>query len=143
MRMLKLACCVLIASTMTGLAGCRTMTPQEAEAHHLAEARRAAAKIPPEGSRFSRIQPGMDMVEVAAAIGLPEAKGGRPTSKNYNPVYFGKDRYRTTWYYRGQGRITFNVTARVLLIDYDVSETGEGPQPTRAMRTDSATVSAG
>jgi hypothetical protein len=90
------------------------------------------------GTLFSRVRIGQHMKEVAAAIGDADESSGHLMGKNFIPFYFGKDRYRTTWYYKGEGRIIFNTGARVMRIERDAKEDGkkgETPKDAAASKT--------
>jgi hypothetical protein len=112
--------------------GCRSRTPEELKARQAIADERAAAKVVPESSRFKKLYRGMKMTEVSAAIGEPASKSGHLMGKNFNPFYFGMDRYRTTWFYRNEGRIIFNTKAVVMKIEYDPKETGVHDEPKKS-----------
>jgi len=63
---------------------------------------------PRPGSKFAKVQPGMSRQEVENLIGLPTSRDGHITGKQYIPFYFGGDTYRTDWYYKGEGELTFS-----------------------------------
>ncbi|NEW61531.1 hypothetical protein GSY74_09575 [Sulfurovum sp. bin170] len=73
---------------------------------------------------FSYIQKGMSSKEVVALLGKPNDVTRKVTKKAFNPFYFGSDRFRSTYYYRGLGRIEFNISSHVAEIHHDTSEDG-------------------
>ena len=76
------------------------------------------------GGSFSEIQRGMSSKEVRSLIGEPDNVTRRVTKKAFNPFYFGSDRFRSTYYYKGRGRIEFNIKNRVEEIHNDTTESG-------------------
>ena len=80
-------------------------------------------KIPP-NSPFSKISVGMSSKQMTDLIGQPNDIFVFTTGKSYIPFYHGKDRIRTVYYYKNQGRITVSQTHRVVSIDYDTLEDG-------------------
>jgi hypothetical protein len=85
----------------------------------------------PSGSSLSKIKEGMRMKEVSDLIGMPDDQNSYMTGKAFIPFYFGDDARRTSWYYKGKGRVVFaagNVFGggggEVIRIDYDPSENG-------------------
>jgi hypothetical protein len=73
---------------------------------------------------FLAIHKGMTSKEVVALLGEPSDITRKVTKKAFNPFYFGSDRFRSTYYYRGLGRIEFNLKSRVAEIHNDTSEDG-------------------
>ena len=73
---------------------------------------------------FSTIQRGMSSSEVRSILGEPNDVTRRVTKKAFNPFYFGSDRFRSTYYYKGQGRIEFNLYNKVEEIHVDGDESG-------------------
>jgi len=78
----------------------------------------------PSNSLFAKIRIGMGQRQVMDLIGQPSDLQTRMTGKNWIPFYFGSDRMRTIYYYKGQGRIFFSGNSRVMKIDYDPAEDG-------------------
>lgn len=74
---------------------------------------------------FARVQIGDTLDQVRAAVGEPTENRGHLMGKNFNPFYWGGDRYHRIWYYAGKGRVTFNTKARVMIIENDPSEDGK------------------
>ncbi|MHB8254585.1 MAG: hypothetical protein ACYDEV_13025 [Acidiferrobacter sp.] len=63
---------------------------------------------PRPGSKFSKIRLGMSRQEVQSLIGPPTSENGHITGKQFIPFYYGGDTYRTDWYYRNEGELTFS-----------------------------------
>jgi hypothetical protein len=89
--------------------------------------RTAAAATP----KIDRVQQGMRATEVQELMGRPDAEKTYITGKQFIPWYFGPDTTRTTWFYKGQGRVTFkggNVFGSggsgVMQIEIDPNEAG-------------------
>jgi hypothetical protein len=94
-------------------------------------AARSANTAPPTKSPLAKIELGMPKAEVKQRIGAPSAESGHLTGKAFIPLYFGDDAHRTTYYYKGMGRVVFadgNVFGgggtEVISIDYDPNESG-------------------
>ena len=68
------------------------------------------------------IKRGMSFDEVRDLLGQPNDTTRRIPKKAFNPFYFGTDRFRTTYHYRGLGRIEFNLKGEVEEIDDDIDE---------------------
>ncbi len=86
---------------------------------------------PPNNSPLATIHPGMSKQQVKALIGSPSAESGHITGKAFIPLYFGNDAHRTSYYYRGMGRVVFadgNVFGggepEVIRVEYDPGESG-------------------
>ncbi|MBK7503489.1 MAG: hypothetical protein IPI14_13485 [Polaromonas sp.] len=62
---------------------------------------------PAPGSRFTKVQIGMSMRQVVDTIGNPNDEGSYITGKAWIPYYYGNDRYRTEFAYKGAGRLIF------------------------------------
>jgi len=63
--------------------------------------------IPAPGTRFGKLQIGMPMRQVVDLIGQPSDAGAYITGKAFIPFYFGSDRHRVEFVYKGQGRLIF------------------------------------
>ena len=63
--------------------------------------------IPVPGGRFGQLQIGMGMRQVLDIAGPPTDQGAYITGKSFIPFYFGSDRSRVEFVYRGQGRLIF------------------------------------
>lgn len=70
------------------------------------------------------------MKEVTDLIGPPTDSNRYITGKAFIPYYFGDDRARVEWHYKGIGRITFSAggafgqRASVQWVEYDPNEIG-------------------
>jgi hypothetical protein len=68
--------------------------------------------------------------EVQRLAGAPGSVKPYITGKAFIPWYFGPDRTRTAYYYKGQGRVIFagdgglGTNSRVLRVEYDPGEPG-------------------
>lgn len=63
--------------------------------------------IPRPGTQFAKVHPGMSRQEVQNLIGPPTSINGHMTGKQFIPFYYGGDTYRTDWYYKNEGELTF------------------------------------
>jgi hypothetical protein len=59
------------------------------------------------GSPFSKLQIGMPIQQVIDIAGHPTDQGAYITGKAFIPFYYGSDRYRFEYVYKGQGRLIF------------------------------------
>lgn len=121
-----------------GMMGCARRAPapattaatsasrQEAEAAKWA---REGTPAPP-GSKLAKVKAGMRPREVEAILGPPDDENAYITGKAFIPYYFGRDRNRQAYFYKGIGRVVFqgsggfgqNYTVR--FVDYDPTEDG-------------------
>lgn len=60
------------------------------------------------GSRFSQLQIGMSVAEVARILGAPSDQGNYLTGQAFNPFYFGSGQSRYEMVYKNQGRLIFD-----------------------------------
>ncbi len=94
-------------------------------------ATRTGAVAPP-NNPLAKVALGMSKPQVRQILGAPTAESGHITGKAFIPIYFGgDDAHRTTYYYKGVGRVVFadgtlfgGGTPAVIDIDYDPGETG-------------------
>ena len=100
---------------LTALAGCATHRSQEAQTTPAAKPETAAqfrakhySGTPAPGSKFARLKMGMSMQQVEHQIGPPTSQSTHMTGKQFIPFYFGGDTYRTDFYYRREGELTFS-----------------------------------
>lgn len=112
------------------LGACSTQTSSGA-AKESASAATAEGVAPPAGSPLAKIQIGMHKTQVREILGSPSDENSYPTGKAWIPFYFGNDARRSSWYYKGIGRVVFadgNVfgggTPEVVRVDYDPTESG-------------------
>jgi hypothetical protein len=91
---------------------------------------------PPATSPLAKVKLGMNYKQVREILGSPSDENSYPTGKAFIPFYFGNDARRTTWCYKGEGRVLFsggNVfggqgNGEVIRVEYDPSETGIAPR---------------
>lgn len=62
---------------------------------------------PAANSKFTKLEIGMPLKQVTDLIGEPTDQGAYLTGKTFIPFYFGGDRYRHEYVYKGQGRLIF------------------------------------
>ena len=67
----------------------------------------AAAPAPASGP-LAAVHQGMDPAQVQRLAGAPSTVKPFITGKAFIPWYFGPDRTRTAYYYKGQGRVIFS-----------------------------------
>ena len=96
----------------------------------------AAGSAPVEGvtapanSPFAKIQLGMSKKQVKALVGAPSDESAHVTWKAFIPFYYGPDRSRLAYYYKGQGRVIFEQAGgfanhpTVTRVEYDPAEPG-------------------
>ena len=124
--MRKLSCLMLAAVFAVGVAGCARRAPEEGRA----QGSERAATPPPASSPLAKVQTGMSQREVQNLIGPPSDEKQYITGKAFIPWYFGPDRSRSAYYYKGQGRVIFaggsvgNMTGKVTRVEYDPNESG-------------------
>ena len=118
---------VMVVATM-GLGGCAKREPAPAGQH---AANAPAASVPvPASSPLSKIKVGMSEQEVREILGPPTGENEYVSGKAFIPWYFGPDRTRRGYFYKGMGRVVFsggsgfNRTGKVSRVEYDPSETG-------------------
>ena len=92
-------------------------------------ARVPAAAPGPGSGPLASVRPGMNPTQVEQLVGAPTSVRPFITGKAFIPWYFGPDRTRTAFYYKGQGRVIFsgdpvNANSRVVEVQYDPSEPG-------------------
>lgn len=114
---------LLIGTLAAGLGACANHGSKPAE-----PARTFAPA--PAGSPLSKVQVGMTEQEVRAVLGPPSQENEYVTGKAFIPWYFGPDRSRRAYFYKGMGRVVFaggkgfNRTGHVQRVEYDPSEPG-------------------
>ncbi len=90
----------------------------------------APAATPPAGSPLAGVRQGMRPEEVQKLAGAPSTIRPYITGKAFIPWYYGPDRTRTAYYYKGQGRVVFSgdgglgTNSTVLHVEYDPSDPG-------------------
>lgn len=100
------------------------------------EAPKAAAAVAvPANSPLAKIQMGMTKRQVKEVLGAPSDENTYLTGKAWIPWYFGNDARRTSYFYKGVGRVVFadgNIFGgggggEVVRVDHDPSEAGIAP----------------
>jgi len=123
MQMGKLVGVVLMG--VVGLGGCARNAPAPAAA-----AKPAASAPVPADSPLAKVTVGMTEQEVRALLGPPSQENEYISGKAFIPWYFGPDRTRRAYFYKGMGRVVFsggsgfNRTGKVSRVEYDPAETG-------------------
>lgn len=85
---------------------------------------------PPADSPMAKVKPGMRPEDVVAVLGPPSRQSAYPTGKAWVPFYYGPDRWRSVYYYKGKGRVVmkgdggFRTSSQVVYIEYDPTEPG-------------------
>jgi hypothetical protein len=111
------------------LGGCSTQTAKSGGG---AEAAAVAKGVPaPPSSPLSKVQLGMNKKQVKDVLGPPTDENSYSTGKVFIPFYFGNDARRTSFYYKGMGRVVFadgnafgGGASEVVRVDYDPTESG-------------------
>ena len=122
---------VAVAGSLAiGVVGCakreRAAAPEKAPVAEPA----AKGTPPPADSPLAKVKPGMRPEEVVAVLGAPSRQSAYPTGKAFAPFYYGPDRWRSVYYYKGKGRVVFKGdggfrgSSQVLYLEYDPTEPG-------------------
>ena len=117
---------VMVVAVM-GVAACSTHSKEASSGTA------AAVGVPaPAGSKMAQVQIGMNKKQVKDVLGPPTDENSYSTGKVWIPFYFGNDARRTSFYYKGQGRVVFadgnafgGGASEVVRVDYDPTESGE------------------
>lgn len=124
---------MLLALLLIG-AGCSSKTTAPPTDAGGTSERVVGLAVPP-GSPLVRVRPGMSKKEVRDLLGEASDENSYPTGKAFIPFYFGNDARRTSWYYKGVGRVVFadgNVFggggSEVVRVDHDPGESGTAPR---------------
>jgi hypothetical protein len=128
MDMRRIAVAVMIGMVGLGVAGCarRGAAPAESAA---AGKPAASAPVPPD-SPLAKVTVGMSEQDVRGLLGPPTSENEYVTGKAFIPWYFGPDRSRRAYFYKGMGRVVFsggsgfNRTGKVSRVEYDPNEPG-------------------
>lgn len=121
---------LLSGCLVLGAVACAKREPAPAPAKAPAGGGGPAATPPPAGSPLSAIHEGMRPEDVQKILGVPESIRPYITGKAFIPFYYGRDRTRTGYYYKGKGRVVFSgdggfsTNSRVVRVEYDPSEPG-------------------
>jgi hypothetical protein len=114
---------------IAGLVGCASHRAPEASSGSTGE---VAVGVPaPAGSKLAEVKLGMTKKQVKEILGPPTDENSYSTGKVWIPFYFGNDARRTSYYYKGIGRVVFadgNAFGgggdEVVRVDYDPTESG-------------------
>ncbi|MBX3023310.1 outer membrane protein assembly factor BamE [bacterium] len=114
---------LIVASILlAGLVGCSSRS---------AQAPAPAAAAAPAGSKLAEVKIGMTKKQVKDILGPPTDENSYSTGKVWIPFYFGNDARRTSFYYKGVGRVVFadgnafgGGSSEVVRVDYDPTESG-------------------
>jgi hypothetical protein len=117
----------LVAAVALALGGCAKQSSTPAQ-----QAPPPAEKFtpPPAGTPLAKVRSGMTQSEVETAVGRPNDQKSYVTGKAFIPFYYGPDRSRVAWYYKGQGRVIFEESGgfsshpTVIRVEYDPNEPG-------------------
>ncbi len=126
---MRIRCTVAGTAVVLALvaSGCARGQPQTATAPHAGGPK---VEAPPANSPLAKVQEGMRPEEVQKLVGAPGAIKPYVTGKAFIPWYFGADRTRTAYYYKGQGRVIFSgdggfgTGSHVLKVEYDPTDPG-------------------
>lgn len=115
---------VLVGVVALGMGACAKKSPTPAASAA------ATSTPPPAGSPLAKIQVGMGEQEVRGILGPPTSENEYVTGKAFIPWYYGPDRSRRAYFYKGMGRVVFsggsgfNRTGKVSHVEYDPGEPG-------------------
>ena len=120
----------VVACLAMSFSGCAKRERAAEPAKAPAEEPAAKGTPPPADSPLAKVKPGMRPEEVVAALGAPSRQSAYPTAKHFAPFYYGPDRWRSVYYYKGKGRVVFkgdggfSTGSQVLYLEYDPTEPG-------------------
>jgi hypothetical protein len=131
--MTRMTIAVLVAAM--GVVGCARRPPAPASTTTTQETDEAArwakeGTPPPANSPLAKIHAGMRPREVEKILGPPDDENAYVTGKAFIPYYYGRDRSRQAYFYKGLGRVVFQGSGAfsqrytVRFVDYDPSEDG-------------------
>ena len=124
MRLLSIITVCVLA---VGFAGC---SQQKGPTKPGAEEGARQITPPPPKSPLAKVQPGMSPREVEKLLGPPTSEHAYITGKAFIPWYFGRDRNRIAYFYKGLGRVVFqgggggSLDHTVHHVEYDPTESG-------------------
>jgi hypothetical protein len=107
-----------------GLGACAQKEPSPEHPAH------AVATPPPANSPLAKVQVGMSPREVENILGPPNDENQYMTGKAFIPFFYGRDRWRRAYFYKGMGRVVFggsggfSQSAHVTRVEYDPNEPG-------------------
>ena len=119
---------VVATMIVAGLVGCSSRSAEQPAP----AADTAAASVPaPAGSKLAEVKVGMNKKQVSDILGPPTDETSYSSGKQWIPFYYGNDVRRTSYFYKGVGRVVFadgnafgGGTPEVVRVDYDPSESG-------------------
>jgi len=127
MHMRRLMGVVLIGMVMGLGAGCA----KRAAGPSGSAAPAAATSAPvPANSPLAKVKVGMSEQDVRTILGPPTQENEYVSGKAFIPFYYGPDRSRRAYFYKGMGRVVFsggsgfNRTGTVSRVEYDPAESG-------------------
>jgi hypothetical protein len=108
---------------IVALAACAHRSPEPAPEQKM-------ATPPPANSPMAKVQIGMSPREVETILGPPQDENAYMTGKAFIPFFYGRDRWRRAYFYKGLGRVVFagsggfSQSAHVTRVEYDPTEDG-------------------
>jgi hypothetical protein len=128
--MMRLSVALLLSGWLAlGVVACARRSAETAPAKTQAGSAPAATPAPA-GSKLAAVKEGMRPEEVQKILGVPESIRPYITGKAFIPFYYGRDRTRTAYYYKGQGVVVFSgdggfgTSSRVQRVEYNPNEPG-------------------
>src|SRR5437867_4080019 len=113
---------MVLLLVVVGIVACARRAPEAAPEGRMAP--------PPAGSPLAKVQPGMTPREVEGILGPPNDENAYMTGKAFIPFFYGGDRWRRAYFYKGLGRVVFaggggfSQNAHVQRVEYDPTEDG-------------------
>lgn len=122
---------VLVVVLAVGLVACAARErPAPAAPAAAAPAPAGGATAPPADSPLAKVQVGMSDREVENLLGPPTDENEYISGKAFVPFYYGPDRTRRAFFYKGMGRVVFaggggfSRNWHVSRVEYDPNEPG-------------------
>jgi len=114
----------LIVLTVASLGACASNKDKSSDANAKKSAVVEGEIIgkPAPGSKFAKLKLGMPLKQAVALIGPPTDQSTHPTGKVSIPFYFGPDRWVIEYFYKHEGRLTFNAGEEQLLTRIEVNK---------------------
>lgn len=122
MHMRRLVGLMAVGAVGLGVGGCAKPAAAPAASAPAAAAEPAAAPVPAD-SPLAKVKVGMTEQEVRTILGPPTSENSYPSEKAFIPWYFGPDRYRRGYFYKGMGRLVISA-GKVSRVEYDPAESG-------------------
>ena len=120
----RAVCLVAMLLLTLGLGACARRSPEPERPA------RSVGTPPPPNSPLAKIEMGMSPREVEGTLGPPNDENAYMTGKAFIPFFYGRDRWRRAYFYKGLGRVVFggsggfSASAHVVRVDYDPNERG-------------------